>query len=674
MDNYTFFNRDLSWLSFNDRVLMEAENPEVPLMERIRFLSIYSSNLDEFYRVRMPVLMSVDLDDERRGMDNPYLKAQYMINIQQERFGRLLQQQLIPALAAMQISLIYKQPIPDILEQNVSDLFFNEILGYLRLYHPDNAAFFAENNKLYQVVVLQNEDGKEQIEFIPIPSAQLPRFYTIRAGDQQYIIFLEDIIGKHISYLFQHQKIIGFYQVKITRDAVLHLQENMDENDTAQFERLLRQRDLGIATRFLIQPEIPLRHVYAMAFRLKLNRAAIIQGGYYHHLKDLDKLPVKDDVPSYPRWKPLVAIALDPSKTLFDHILLKDQLVHVPYHHYDPVLRFFNEAAHDSFTRGIYVTLYRVAADSRIVGALITAAHNGKEVTVMVELKARFDEANNLKWANEMKAAGVHILYSNAALKVHAKIALVSRMINNEQQYLGLLATGNLNESTARFYTDHILMTARQPMLRELAQLFEFFKKKKKKPATEDLITFRQLLVAGFNLLPGFLALIDREIAQAKAGKPASMIIKMNNLEERILISKLYEASQAGVHIKLIIRGICCLIPGIKGQSENISVTRIVGRYLEHGRLFLFHHSGENDLYMGSSDWMNRNIYSRIEVCFPVEDQDLKNELITLLHLQLEDSPALRTGTSDLSVQTGLNSSQGKIYKFLQLKQVHTLN
>jgi len=282
--------------------------------------------------------------------------------------------------------------------------------------------------------------------------------------------------------------------------------------------------------------------------------------------------------------------------------------------------------------------LYRVANDSRIVNALMTAAKNGKKVSVMVELKARFDEANNIKWASKMKAAGVKIIYSDAEMKVHAKVALVKRTLRNESQYLGLLATGNLNESTAKFYTDHILLTANQGMLQELQWLFDFLSKKKKKPLLEDAINFEYLMVAQFNLQQKFLSLIDREIVNAGKGLPAGIMIKLNNLEEKTLISKLYDASSAGVKIQLIVRSVCCLVPGIPGQSENITVKRIVDKYLEHGRIFLFHNSGKEELFMGSADWMNRNIYSRIEVCFPVYDDKLKIRLIEMLNLQWEDT------------------------------------
>lgn len=345
-------------------------------------------------------------------------------------------------------------------------------------------------------------------------------------------------------------------------------------------------------------------------------------------------------------------------------------LVNVPYQNYDAVLRFFNEASSDPKVEEIYTTLYRVASNSRIVNALMTAAKNGKKVMVLVELKARFDEANNIKWAKQMKAAGVKIIYSSIDLKVHAKVALVKRRHADETQYLGLLATGNLNESTAKFYTDHILLTAHQQMLLELESLFDFLSKKKKKPALEDNISFEHLLVAQFNLQQMFLALIQREIDHAAEGKSSGITIKMNNLEEQKLISKLYEASQAGVKVQLIVRGICCLIPGVKGLSENITVRRIVDRFLEHGRIFIFDNNGTDDIYMGSADWMNRNIYNRIEVCFPLYDTALKSIILKMITLQLEDTlQAVMMDSSLLNVSihdSAPRRSQEEIYHLLR--------
>lgn len=320
--------------------------------------------------------------------------------------------------------------------------------------------------------------------------------------------------------------------------------------------------------------------------------------------------------------------------------------------------------------REIYVTLYRVASDSKIVNALISAAKNGKKVTVLVELKARFDEANNIKWAKKMKEVGVDIIYSVTALKVHAKVALVKRQVGNRMRYSGLFSTGNFNESTAAFYTDHILMTANKEMLREVELLFIFLAKRVK-PTSADLIKFNHLLVAQFNLQQVFLNLIDREIEHAKQGKPSGITIKMNNLEEKVLIDKLYEASSAGVKIDMIVRSICRLIPGVPGMSENIKITRIVDRYLEHGRIFIFNNLGKNDVYLGSADWMNRNIYRRIEVCFPIYNEQIKQEMIDIIEIQKQDNvqavcidenmnniPVKRSGT--------LVESQHDIYQLLK--------
>jgi len=653
MAEYTFYNRDLSWLSFNERVLMEAESETVPLLERIKFLSIYSSNLDEFYRVRMPVLMAIDNFDDSTGLYNVYYKANFLINQQQQRFGHLLANQILPALQSENIHWIYNEPIPPTIADEVADVFFNQVLAYIRLFsvEKDDDGFFAENNKLYQAVMLSDGAGNERLELITVPSDVLPRLFALneksiklKNGDgaadpeRKYVVFLDDIIKENLGYLFPGESVSGVYNIKITRNAELNLHDEIDDDITVALEKELKKRDLGFATRFLCQPNIPLRHLYRILYTLDLSKASVVQGGYYHNMKDLVGFPLQDAHLSYRKWPSHQSLQLKKDETLFGLILQKDLLVHVPYQSYDPVLRFFNEAANDIFVEEISVTLYRVADNSRIVNALMTAAKNGKKVSVMVELKARFDEANNIKWASRMKAAGVKLIYSNADMKVHAKVALVKRTVRDKSHYFGLLATGNLNESTARFYTDHILLTANQDMLGELQSLFGFLRKKKKKPLLEDDINFRHLLVAQFNLQEKFLELIDREISNAGKGLPSGITIKMNNLEEKVLISKLYEASNAGVRIELIVRSVCCLIPGVPGQSEHITIKRIVGRYLEHGRIFVFENNGDKEVFMGSSDWMNRNIYSRIEVCFPIYDQSLKAELIAILDLQLRDT------------------------------------
>lgn len=638
MEKAVFFNRDLSWLGFNERVLLEADKATVPLLERINFLAIYSSNLDEFYRVRIPVLMAVDEFSEND--EGNLARAKSEINRQQQKFGAIISTQILPELEKHHIYWVYNQPVPAEISVKVAQVFFNEVLAYIHPVCIDSGStdFFAENNKLYQLVILQDKAGKERLELINVPSDVLPRLYAIKNGAAQYVVFLEDIIKHNITYLFPNDEVKGVFNLKITRDAELKIEDGSYEDISQTLERQLETRDFGFATRLLCEPGIPLRQLYYIIYALKLQNAAVVEGGTYHNLKDLNAFPVSSAALSYSKWPSAEAIILTEKETLFDRILKQDILVNVPYQSYNPVLRFFNEAANDKNVEEIYTTLYRVASNSRIVNALITAAKNGKKVVVLVELKARFDEANNIKWAKQMKAAGVQLIYSSLDLKVHAKVGLVKRQQNGVCDYLGLLATGNLNEGTARFYTDQILLTAHQPMLKELEALFGFLSMRKKVPAVEDMINFEHLLVAQFNLQQRFLELIQREITHAKSGLNCGITIKLNNLEEQTMISKLYEASQAGVKINLIIRGICCLVPEVKGLSENITVTRIVDRYLEHGRIFVFENNGQPEVFMGSADWMNRNIYSRIEVCFPVYDAQLKQLIIKIINLQLNDN------------------------------------
>lgn len=355
---------------------------------------------------------------------------------------------------------------------------------------------------------------------------------------------------------------------------------------------------------------------------------------------------------------------------IFEYMRQKDRLVHTPYMSYDAVLRFFNEAAIDADTEEIYTTMYRVASDSKIARALITAAKNGKKVTAFIELKARFDEANNIKWGKVMKNAGVAIIYSIPGLKVHAKVALVKRREHGRLQYYGLFSTGNFNENTARVYTDHILATAGHLLLRELELLFIFLAKRRK-PRADEKELFQHLLVAQFNLRDRFMELMEKEIANKRKGGPAGIRIKLNNIEEETLINQLYAASNAGVTVELMVRSICRVVPGVKGMSENIRVKRIVDRYLEHGRVFIFHNNGNPLVFIGSSDWMNRNIYSRIEVCVPVNDEQLKEELISIVNLQWEDNVAAvainsRLETVAIPQQVPVLRSQQAIYSYIK--------
>lgn len=671
MKEYSFFNRDLSWLTFNERVLEEANKQSLPVLERIRFLSIFSSNLDEFYRVRMPVLHAMHIDEGAVDADSCYEQAKRMINQQQKFFGTVISEGILPFLSSLHINWLYNKDIPDSISAHCNQIFDDAIQGSIKIFgiDLDNRDFFAENNTLYQGVFLGDEEGNEQLVFIKIPVDTIGRLIEIDFEQCRYIVFLEDVMKHNMFKLFASQKSISVYNIKVTRNAELHIEDEVDANIISALERELAKRDFGAATRFLCQPDVPLRHLFKMIHVLNLQQAAIVLGGFYHNLKDLSNFPIKNPALEYPEWAPHKSLHSKAAYQIFDQIREKDFLIHVPYQQFDPVLQFFREAATDPNVTEVYCTLYRVANHSEIVTSLINASKQGKKVVVMLELKARFDETNNIKWANELKAAGVKVIYSSSAFKVHAKVALVKRINAAKTEYFGLLATGNLNESTARFYTDHILLTAFEPMLLELEMLFAFLGRKKKVPGFEDKIDFKHLLVAQFNLQSRFLALIDREIKFAEMGLPAAITIKLNNLEEKILISKLYEASNAGVQVNLIIRSVCCLIPGVKGQSENIIVKRIVDRFLEHGRAFLFHNKGEEEIFMGSADWMNRNIYSRIEVCFPVYDPELKNQLRRILLLQWADTAQAVYFTAEMinkPVETaGYFRSQEQIYKLL---------
>jgi len=672
----SFFNRDLSWLKFNERILMEAERSSVPLLERIKFLSIFSSNLDEFYRVRMPVLLALEKlsnkeDNDIKIDDNLLNTANQLISDQQRRYGKVLQSALIPLLKENKINLIYGEQFPAEIQKSTTRYFLSQVMAFLQpVYLNADSDFFPSNNELYFLITLKRKKDAEVV-ILNIPSSQLPRFYKVESGDETFVVFLDDIVRFHLDRIFPRDEVTGCYSFKITRDAELDLKDEYGGNLSEQLEKQLLKRDFGLATRFLHQPGIPAQVFELLKKLFNLKKANRIEGGRYHNLKDFMGFPVSVPKLSNQNWPKLCSTDLIDG-SLTEAIYQNDIIVHTPYQSYDSVLRFFNEAAIDAEVKEIYVTLYRVASDSKIVNALISAAKNGKKVTVLVELKARFDEANNIKWAKKMKDVGVDIIYSVTALKVHAKVALVKRQVENRMRYVGLFATGNFNESTAAFYTDHILMTANKEMLREVELLFIFLAKRVK-PTAPDQVKFNHLLVAQFNLQQVFIQLIDREIAHAKQGKPSGITIKMNNLEEKVLINKLYEASSAGVKIEMIVRSICRLIPGVAGMSENIKVTRIVDRYLEHGRVFIFNNLGKYDVYLGSADWMNRNIYRRIEVCFPVYNEQIKKEIMDMIEIQKQDNVqavCIDENMDNIPVKTGgvLVSAQHDVYELLKNK------
>ncbi|MBO0939843.1 polyphosphate kinase 1 [Fibrella sp. HMF5335] len=640
----TYINRDLSWLSFNHRVLQEAANPHVPVYERVRFLAIFSSNLDEFFRVRMSSLLSLEgqrtaENDDAEPLFLPAIQAQVMQS--QQEFGRLLVEEVLPELDRQGVHLYYGDPLRPEHAAAVSDYFFSRVLGLLRPIWLDEAPTKPLNvpdSALYLAVSLQGPGGQQRA-LVNIPDQHLPRFLALPPiAGHHFIAFLDDIIRPHLSALFPGYRVVSCHSVKITRNADVSIADEfvgqMDEN----IARMLDQRKEGHTTRFLYDPAIPADLLTTLQTAFGLLPQSLVLGGRYHNLSSLMNLPnpVGNDL-NYPPQPPHPVAGLQGEKSIFDRLDGRDYLLHTPYQSYNPVLRFFNEAATHPDVTDIFVTFYRIAADSAIGQALLSAARNGKHVTVFMELKARFDEANNLRWSKQFKAAGIRLVYSIPNLKVHAKIAFVKRRINGQERRYGLFSTGNFNENTARFYTDHILLTSHPGLTTDLDQLVRYLQTRKQ-PAQYPPIAFDHLLVAQFNLLPQLLALIDREITHHQAGRPARITLKLNNLQDQTMVDKLYEASRAGVPIDLVVRGICTLLPNVPGQSETIRVRRIVDRYLEHGRVFVFHNNGQPDTYLGSADWMSRNLHRRVEVCFPVYDPTLSQQLRQLIDVQLADN------------------------------------
>jgi polyphosphate kinase len=687
---YIFINRDLSWLSFNHRVLMEAADETVPLYSRIQFLSIFSSNLDEFFRVRMPSIYAfTSIKSKKTSLREEYpsglvADVKKMVQNQLEDYGRILTKHILPGLKGNGIHLYYGDGIHDDHQEAVRDYFLSKVLSFLQpviLKKENQSSVFLENNYLYFIVHIEslNEAGVPVYALLNIPSDQLTRFTELTKIDHKsYILFLDDVIRENLQEIFPGYKVHDAFCVKITRDAELNIVDEFAGDLAEKIERQLIKRDVGTATRFLFDGRMTAEIRQFVMKYFSLYEDEMVEGGRYHNLKDLGALPnPSGNKLTYDNWPAVPHPGFSTHSSIFMNISEGEKLLHLPYHSYNYILRFFNEAAIDPAVKEIYITLYRVAANSHIANALISAARNGKKVTVFVELKARFDEANNLRWSKKMKEAGVKIINSIPGLKVHAKIALVKRFEQDKMQHYSLLATGNFNEATGRFYTDHVFFTTKKEFSDELQQLFLYLQSRLQ-PDEVSKLKLKYLLISQFNMIKRFSNMIDREIDNAKAGLPARIIIKVNNLQEREMVEKLYEASRAGVKIDLIVRSICCVAPGIEKQSEHITVRRIVDRYLEHARVFMFYNNGDPEYYMGSADWMSRNLRSRIEVVFPVEDDKLKEELSRILDFQMNDTLKAVFVRADLTNEKIIPSpgqppiaAQKEIYEWVKGRSNH---
>ncbi len=677
------YNRDLSWLGFNLRVLQEAGDTDVPLFERLKFLAIFSSNLDEFFRVRYPSIVALAQLNTKNIRQLKHSDAEEMaeniqaeINRQLQIFGDTLFS-LIEELRKINIHFYYNESIGEEHRNEVREIFLSQVLSFIQIIYLDsrsNETFMPENNHLYFVVTIKEPvTGILNHAIINIPSIKLQRFYTLTPIEgTEHVIFIDDIIRENLAHVFPGKEIIGVYSIKFNRDAELHLTDEYSGNLLNKIDRQLQKRDFGAPSRFLYEKSMPSNLLHFLAALFNIEQEDMFPGGRYHHLSDLASFPDFDKGLKYKKLKPLSHQKVLNSGDIFNLMSTQDILLHIPYQSYNPVLSFFNQAAVDTEVTHIYITLYRVAAESHIVNALISAAKNGKTVTAFIELKARFDEANNIRWSKAMKQAGVKIIYSIPDIKVHSKIGLVRKKKGSHSATYAILSTGNFNEITAQFYTDHVLMTTDKAIVKELLQLFKFLQKTNKSLADNSL-KFNTLLVSQFNLNDELYKLIEKEIEKAQQQQPALIRIKVNNLEEPKLTNHLIKASQTGVSIRLIVRSVCCLVPGVPGSSENITIKRIVDRYLEHTRLLIFGTGEKAKVIMGSADLMTRNLYHRIEVCVPVKNVALKQDLIEYFEIQWKDTDKAVRLTSTMQQepvpQEGeVINAQQSIYNYLQAK------
>ncbi len=670
-DGNRFINRDLSWLEFNYRVLLEAKDPSVSLYERIKFLAIFSSNLDEFFRVRVASIQGVARLKKKKkkalGLHpDKILEHIYQrVTEQQEEFGHIFREEILPELEKNGIFLLQGIPQHKIHMDFIESYFYEQILPFL---HPEllmknKVLHFLRDRAIYLMVHMKRkqspkgENGfekpsgrKSRYALIQIPVHYFSRFIQLPSIDgQNYIMFLDDIIRLNLHIVFPGFQVIESHSIKMSRNADLLLEDELTGDLAAKIRESLKKRKVGSPARLLYDQSMPremlkylidslnLSHQTDIPeeFRsfMKIKKSEAIPGGKYHNFHDFFGFPNPKapqlEAPSFP---PLPYEPLQQADKFFETLRERDHLLHFPYHSYDSVIRFLQIASEDPLVEEIHTTQYRVASDSGFVSNLIKAAQHNKKVSVFVELKARFDEATNLQTAEMMRQAGVSVRYSLPNLKVHAKIALVIRKEGGQRRRYAFLSTGNFNEKTAKIYADHGFFTANPNITQELVQVFNFLEKGVKE------VSFQHLLVAQFNIRSDFERMIQQEIQASKGGKIGYILIKVNNLEDKNMIKKLYEASQAGVKVDLIVRGICCLRPGIPGLSENIRIRRIVGNWLEHARVFVFYDQGAYHMYMGSADWMERNLSRRVEVIFPIYAQKLKAEVMHILYLQLQDN------------------------------------
>jgi len=639
-------NREISWLYFNARVLQEASDPTVPLIDRIRFLAIFSSNLDEFYRVRVATLTRLaNLNEKAKELlgYNPkkILNQIKTVVIKQERkFNNLYENIIVKQLAEEKIFLLNDKQLNVTRGAFVKSYFRERLLATLVPIMLDESQAFPEmRDRAVYFFVKLTKNKKSRYSLIEIRDS-LSRFLVLpETNNLKFIILLDDIIRyslEDIFFIFDHDTIEA-YSIQLTRDAELDLDKEVSEKFVDALAKSLQKRKKGRPMRLLYDSEMPLEMVNYLVKHIGLHTENLIPGNRYLNFKNFIDFPnVGRPELEYPSSPPLPVDGLSFGKSLLSMIASKDYMVSTPYQSYDYIIHFLREAAIDPKVKEISIALYRLASHSHVIHALINAAKNGKKVNCLVELRARFDEQNNITYSSRLEEEGVNVLYGVINYKVHSKICLVTRTEKGKPVHYACFSTGNFNEKTAKIYSDHTLFTANTKLTDDLV---EVFKALKQNTLAKGL---KHLIVSPIDSRPAIYKLIDTEIKNAKAGKPAYMILKMNSLADEQMITKLYHASNAGVKIKMIIRGMCCLVPGVKGFSENISVISIVDKYLEHSRVHIYCNGGNELIYLTSADFMTRNIDNRVEVGFPIFDEELKKEIREIINIQLEDNTKAR--------------------------------
>ncbi len=660
----TYFDRDLSWLRFNHRVLQEAGDHRNPLYERIKFLAIFSSNLDEFYKVRVSAIRQIkSLDKELRKKlitkPNKLLKKiKKEVDKQQSEFGRIYTQEILPELATYGIRFLDSSNFTNEHQIHADDIYHHSIKPHLKIELAniiETDSIFIENELIYLV----GEFDKDRLIWIRIKD--LKRFYDFPSSGAHLYCLVEDLIKYHFTKEYK----ITLYGIKISRDAQLYIENEYDGDLLEKIEKSLSNRDTGQVTRALYDQSMPEDLLESIKNALNIYETDLVKGSTYHRMKDFFEFQNPTDHPlNFEPLPPLLHHQEKVNHSIIDSIFAKDRIYYFPYHSFDDVIQLVTEASQDPNVTRIKVTLYRVSKDSAIGHALLQALDNNKKVTAFIETKARFDEANNIQWGKKLEKKGAKVIYSYPDIKVHSKLIYIEKVIDDKKQRIAYIGTGNLNEKTAKIYTDFGLMTAHKQITKEVRSIFQLLEKKLIIPKLKELI------VSPFNSRNVFSELIEKEIDRAENGQAAYIILKMNSLEDKKLIKQLYRASNAGVHIKLIIRGICCLVPGVANMSENITVVSIIDRYLEHARVFIFSNGGDELIYMGSADWMTRNIDKRIEVITPLWDEHIKTLVRQIINLQLEDNIKGRLIDSEqkneyLGHDQG-DSSQHKTYQLIK--------